>query len=71
MKNTKCCPKCGGTDIERIDGFSGIYGTGNNIPVGFGAVGVHRYLCCECGFSEEWIDKEDISKIKKKLKKRS
>jgi len=28
------------------------------------AVKVTRYLCCECGYSEEWIDnKEDIKKL--------
>lgn len=25
---------------------------------------VNRYICCNCGYCEEWIDKEDISKIK-------
>lgn len=31
----------------------------------FSAVNVNRYICANCGFCEEWIDKEDISKIKK------
>ncbi len=69
MKNTHTCPKCGGTDVLRIPGTSGAYGTGNNIPSGktiFSYVLVHRYLCCSCGYSEEWIDKEDIEKLKKK-----
>ena len=29
------------------------------------AVEVHRYVCLECGFTEEWIDKEDLEKVKK------
>lgn len=29
---------------------------------------VHRYVCCSCGYSEEWIDKEDIPKLEKKYK---
>ncbi len=69
MKNTHMCPKCNGTDILRIPGKSGAYGTGNNIQTGmsiFSAILVHRYLCCSCGYSEEWIDKEDIEKLKKK-----
>lgn len=69
MKNTKVCPKCHGTDILRIKGNSGAYGSGNNIPAGwsvFSAVLVHRYVCCSCGFSEEWIDLEDIPKLKEK-----
>lgn len=69
MKNTKTCPKCNGTDIVKIKGSTGAYGVGNNIQVGltnFSAVLVNRYLCCNCGYSEEWIDKEDLAKLKKK-----
>ena len=32
----------------------------------FSAVLVHRYVCCACGYSEEWIDKEDIPRLKEK-----
>lgn len=67
MKQKRICPKCGSADILRIPGKSGPYGTGNNIPAGwsiFSAVLVHRYLCCSCGYSEEWIDREDIHKLK-------
>ncbi|MCI6430427.1 MAG: hypothetical protein MSA72_06050 [Lachnospiraceae bacterium] len=69
MKNTHCCPKCNSTDIIRIKGKAGPYGSGNNIQIGwsnFSAVLVQRYLCCRCGYSEEWIDKEDIQKLKDK-----
>ena len=69
MKNRKICPKCNSTDIIKIPGKAGAYGVGNNIQVGwsnFFAVLVHRYLCCSCGYSEEWIDKEDIRKLKEK-----
>jgi len=71
MKNTHICPKCGSAEIMRIKGDSRAYGAGNNIQVGmtiFSAVLVHRYLCCNCGFSEEWIDKDDIQELKKKYK---
>ena len=67
MRKTRICPKCGGNDILRIKGKSGAYGSGNNIPAGFtifSAVLVHRYVCCDCGFSEDWIDREDIRKLK-------
>lgn len=63
MKVTNQCPKCGSDDILRIEGYTGSYGAGNNVRTGlsiFSAVNVHRYLCCNCGFSEEWIDQEDI-----------
>ena len=74
MKNTKMCPKCQSTNIIRIDGYSGAYGSGNNVMTGstiFSAVNVNRYICCSCGFTEEWIDKEDIEKIatSKKVKR--
>jgi len=71
MKNTKVCPKCGGIDIVRIDGSVGAYGAGNNVMVGasiFSAVNVNRYVCCSCGFTEEWIDEQDIEKIKNSKK---
>lgn len=64
------CPKCGGTDIIKVPGRSGAYGTGNNISVGlsiFSAVMVHRYVCCSCGFTEEWVDREDVETLRKKF----
>ena len=68
MKNTKTCPKCGSKDIIIIDGNVGAYGSGNNNPVGlslYSSVIVNRYLCCKCGFSEEWINYDDIPKVRK------
>ena len=69
MKNKRICPKCNSTDILLVPGKAGAYGSGNSIQTGmtiFSAVLVHRYICCSCGYSEEWIDKEDIQKLKKK-----
>ena len=69
MKHRKICPKCNGTDIILVPGHAGAYGSGNNIQVGwtnFSAVLVHRYVCGRCGYSEEWIDPEDLQKLKKK-----
>ncbi len=69
MKNRKICPKCNGTDILLIPGKAGAYGAGNNIPMGatiFSYVKVNRYLCCDCGYSEEWIGKDDIRRLKEK-----
>lgn len=69
MKNRKICPKCNSIDIIKVPGKAGAYGTGNNIQTGwsnFSAVLVHRYVCCACGYSEEWIDKEDIPRLKEK-----
>ncbi|MBE6703484.1 MAG: hypothetical protein E7585_08785 [Ruminococcaceae bacterium] len=69
MKNSKICPKCNHTDILRFEGQVGPYGSGNNMPIGvFTAVKIHRYICTACGFTEEWIDREDMEKIKKSKK---
>ena len=74
MKQTACCPKCGSTELVRFDGFIGPYGSGNNLKIGatlFSAVKVNRYVCCLCGYTEEWVDREDLDAIKnsKKAKK--
>ncbi len=69
MKYTHSCPKCSGTELLMIKGSSEAYGAGNNIRVGatiFSSVLVHRYVCCSCGYSEEWINQEDLAKLKKK-----
>ena len=72
MKNTKKCPKCGGSDIIFVPGSAGPYGNGNNIMKGLtiksvkSAVPVDRYICTTCGFSEEWIDLDYMDKLKKK-----
>ncbi len=69
MKRTHICPKCNSTDLLLIPGTSEAYGTGNNIRTGmtiFSAALVDRYVCCHCGYSEEWIRLEDVSKLKKR-----
>ena len=66
MKNSRTCPKCNSNNIVSIDGYAGAYGSGNNIMTGhtiFSAVNVNRYICCSCGYTEEWIDKEDMDKV--------
>jgi len=71
MKNTRKCPKCGSTDIRIVEGHAGAYGSGNNIPLGatiFSAVPVNRYICCRCGFTEEWLDKGDLERVKSSKK---
>ena len=70
MKMSKICPKCEGTDILLIKGSVGAYGSGNNIPAStFTYAKVDRYLCTRCGFSEEWVDREYIEKLRKKYSK--
>lgn len=68
MKNTGKCPKCGGECI--VDAVRSPWYRGSAfILVGFtimSAAWVHRYVCCDCGYLEEWVDKEDIPRIKSK-----
>lgn len=70
MKNTGRCPKCDGNNLIRIPGCADGYGAGNNIKYGitiFSYIKVTRYVCSNCGFSEEWIDeKSDIDKLVEK-----
>ena len=66
MKNTKICPKCRSNDVIMIKGKKADYGDNCILTGVFGYVPVNRYLCCSCGYSEEWVNIEDIPKIKKK-----
>lgn len=64
MKKTGICPKCNSDNIVRFDGNR--MGYANNLMVGyttFSAVDVNRYVCCNCGFTEEWIDVEDLPAV--------
>ena len=65
MKHSAVCPKCGGTEIMRIDGRSVIGGV---IPAGWTGAKLNRFLCTVCGYSEEWIDQKDIAKLIADLK---
>ena len=68
MKNSRVCPKCNSQNIARILGQVGAHGAGNNIITGltiFSAIKVTRFVCTDCGFSEEWIEpKSDLEKIR-------
>jgi predicted nucleic-acid-binding Zn-ribbon protein len=67
MKNKGICVKCGSTEIVRFDGYCGAYGTGNNLMTGksiFSTVNVNRYVCLGCGYTEEWIDTDDLDAVR-------
>ena len=73
MKTTGRCTKCAASDILRIPGRTGAYGSGNNIPAGrtiFSSVKVTRFLCGQCGYSEEWVEPAaDLEKLREKYAK--
>ncbi len=60
MKNTRQCPKCGSTDIVRIPDNPSRHASGNNIYTTtytlFGKIPVIRYVCCKCGYVENWVE---------------
>ena len=69
MKNTGTCPKCGSKEILTIPGGDGSLHHDNVIRVGLTIIStaeIYRYVCCDCGYSEEWVDPRDIPKLKKK-----
>lgn len=71
MKNTGKCPKCGGTDIRMVEGFVGAAGTGNNLLLGlsiYSGIPKNTYVCCDCGYTEEWINEGDIERVRNSKK---
>lgn len=69
MKNSNTCPKCASTEILKIPGRIASNGGTNFIVLGFLKYAkVTRYVCENCGYSEEWIDrKSDIEALKRKF----
>ncbi len=60
MRNTHRCPKCGGTDIITVE--PGLY---NSFPAGiFTPAQLERWVCCTCGFSEEWVEQDKLDKVR-------
>ena len=70
MKNNKICTKCHSTDVVIIKGEKTNHARGNVIFTGstiFSAAIVNKYICCNCGFVEDWVaNREDLQKIKSK-----
>lgn len=69
MKNTGKCPKCGSVSVVRIPDNPNRYASGNNIYTGtmtlFGKIPVIRYVCCDCGYVENWVEREhELRKIR-------
>ena len=64
------CPKCGSSDVIRVPGRAGSYGTGNNIPYGpiiFSYIPITRFVYENCRYTEKWIESgQDILKLRKK-----
>lgn len=69
MKNRGVCRKCRSKDIVRIDGkLEG----GTVIYLGMvDSVALTRFLCGNCGFTEEWLEGDElIDKVKRRYQSR-
>ncbi|HJB97593.1 MAG TPA: hypothetical protein H9710_03325 [Candidatus Acutalibacter pullicola] len=70
MKNAGRCPKCGSWHIVRVPDQPGRYASGNNIYTSratlFGKIPVIRYVCCACGYVENWVESpQQLEEIEK------
>lgn len=70
MKNSKKCLKCDSKNIIRIPDSPHRHASGNNIYATtvtlMGKIPVIRYVCCDCGYVENWIEREnELEKIRR------
>lgn len=71
MKNLKCCPKCSSYNVARIPDNQNRHASGNNIYTStitlMGKIPVIRYVCCDCGYVENWVEtqgeRDEIKRI--------
>ena len=69
MKNGNVCPKCGSRHIVRVPD-NPRRASGNNIYTTratlLGKIPVIRYVCCDCGYTENWGEtRRDLETIQK------
>ncbi len=72
MKNTGICPKCQSHHIvEESRKTSSYYNNWVTVKQNWAKfISLVRYICVDCGFTEEWVKEiEDLDKIEKKLKR--
>jgi len=66
MKNSNRCIKCSSEAIVVLDNSMGQQFTPIRIS-GFAVAKTARFICCDCGYMEEWIiNEKDLKKLKKK-----
>ena len=68
MKKNKKCPKCKSNNIVGFSGLSSFFKrTETNMNLlsvsPFCCVPKDTYVCCNCGYSEEWIREGDLETI--------
>lgn len=70
MKNSRCCPKCSSHNIVRVPDKQNRHASGNNIYTStvtlMGKIPVIRYVCCDCGYVENWVENQhECTEIKR------
>lgn len=64
MKNTKVCTKCNSDNIAIVNDMR----SRQMVSIKTGTITVApitRYVCCDCGYVEQWITElKDLRKIK-------
>ncbi len=66
MRNSDKCIKCESSAVVQVDNQRG--SQFNPIKTGMLTVAsITRYVCCDCGYIEDWIDNQfDLNELKKK-----
>ncbi len=63
MKQTGKCPKCGSGEIMKQVSHGEYLGLGATLF--HGMVSITNYICLNCGYVEQWIDREtDLVKLR-------
>lgn len=67
MKKTEPCPKCQSSDIAKVPGENQ---SKIGVPVGpLGWAPVTRYICMQCGFTEQYVEGADnLQRIAKRYR---
>lgn len=65
MENLGRCAKCNGTEVVRVTCHHDIVQTGF-----FSYITMYRRVCLDCGFTELWVDKNNLEPIRRRYRKR-
>jgi predicted nucleic-acid-binding Zn-ribbon protein len=66
-KNTGSCPKCHSSDVARVPAEPGRGHALTGPPGVVTSVAMTRFVCCRCGYTEEWVEAaEDLAAVKRR-----
>lgn len=63
----KKCSKCS-TEMRDVSAGASIDGACLQIEIFSAKAFITRYLCLSCGFTEEWLDEDNLKKARKMFK---